>query len=90
MRHSTNNDPSFNFVTLLGSPAKPTSPFCMAKGDNFFKAPSSVELMMRNLGQVLEVVTFVFFVYVIDSSSVEEKSPTSVWTESNKGTCCCG
>ena len=59
MQHSTNNDPSFMYLNLLGSPPKPTSPFCIAKGDNFFKAPSSVELKIRNRGQVLEVVFLV-------------------------------
>ena len=38
----------------FGSPAKPTIAFA---GDNLFKAPSTVELTIRNLSQ-FDVVTF--------------------------------
>jgi hypothetical protein len=77
------NDPFFNFLTCFGSPAKPTSPFCIANGDSFFKASSLVELMIRKLGQDCreEEITLDFFktlLFIIDSSSEEEESETSV------------
>ena len=55
-----NREPLLNFLTLLGSPAKPSSPFCIAKGDSFFKASSLDDPMTRNLGQVFEERVFVF------------------------------
>ncbi|XP_041350827.1 uncharacterized protein LOC121369819 [Gigantopelta aegis] len=53
----------------------------MAKGESLFKAPSSVELMTRNLGQFCEEITLDFFTLVfdfMDSSSEDKKSETSM------------
>ena len=55
----------------------------MANGDNLVKAPSSMELMTRNLDQFLEEITLDFFTefeHFLDSSSEDEKSETLVWT----------
>ena len=76
--HSTNS-PILIFLTDFGSPAKPTIAFWTANGDNLVKAPSSVELIMRNLGQLVEI-TFVLFSDFVDSSSEDDKPETSVWT----------
>jgi hypothetical protein len=78
VEHSTKSDPFLNFLTLLGCPAKPSSPFCIAKGDNVRKAASSVDPMTINLGQ--DTLGLVFFALVIDSSPEDEESETSVRT----------
>ena len=70
--HSTNS-PILIFLTDFGSPAKPTIAFWTAKGDNLVKATSSVELIMRNLGQFIEV-TFDLFSNFVDLSSEDETS----------------
>ncbi|XP_041360367.1 hillarin-like [Gigantopelta aegis] len=54
--------------------SKPSSPFCIAKGDSFIKTLSSEEPMTRNLGQDIKEITFDFLTCnVVDSSSDDEE-----------------
>ena len=67
--------------------ANPCSPLSLAKGDSFRKAPSSVDPIIWNLGQVLQefiqevILNFLtFHDFIIDSSSLDVEYQSSVWT----------
>ena len=71
-----------NFFSDLRLPVNPCSPLSIAKGDRFCKAPSMVEPIIRNHGQVLTEVILDFFTFcgcIIYSSSNAVESETLVW-----------
>ncbi|XP_041350699.1 tyrosine-protein phosphatase 69D-like [Gigantopelta aegis] len=55
------------FPLTIGSTAKPSNPFWIAKGDSFFKAPLSEDPMTRNLGQDFKEITSVWIIFRVPS-----------------------